>query len=276
MGIYTFYKITCNEENDFTYVGSTINFKSRKCQHKSTCSQQNDKNHNVKVYLTIREFGGWDNWTMSPIENLECASKIDALIREQYWIDEFKPKLNCNNAYGLNNDNMKMENAKKNREVYREKNRDKKKEQNRKYRAENRDKISEQKKETYQKNPEFYIEKSKKYGYENRDIIKARRRQQRLETEESEKEIEKTMKKIYYEDNLTRFKERSKEYYEKNRELLITNTKEYRTKNLEKIKKYRTDNRDKITARRREIYAAKKAALNPVIENDLKDNIESI
>ena len=46
------YKLVSNDINikDF-YIGSTVNFRRRKSEHKSRCNNSNDKCHNQKVYL---------------------------------------------------------------------------------------------------------------------------------------------------------------------------------------------------------------------------------
>ena len=95
MAIYTFYKICCNAENEFVYVGSTINFTSRKNQHKRSCEKPKQQELNMKIYVTIREFGGWDNWTMVLIEYFPCETSLEASSRERYWYDQFNAKLNA-------------------------------------------------------------------------------------------------------------------------------------------------------------------------------------
>ena len=89
------YKIKCNDELvlDF-YVGHTTCFKSRKYMHKSHC-----KTNTLKLYQMIRANGGWQNWSMIEIELYPCNSSTEARIREQYWIDELKAKLNMYKAF---------------------------------------------------------------------------------------------------------------------------------------------------------------------------------
>jgi hypothetical protein len=96
---YIIYKIECKTtlEDGYVYVGSTSAFRKRKYGHKSMCCNETGKLFNLKVYKLIRENGGWDNWEMKPIEELR-ATKTQAHIREQYWIDHFKPALNTINA----------------------------------------------------------------------------------------------------------------------------------------------------------------------------------
>ena len=71
---YIFYKIF-TEDCDETYVGSTANFKSRKMSHKSCCYNENDKNHNLKIYQTIRANGGWNQWKMIQIGKRDNITK---------------------------------------------------------------------------------------------------------------------------------------------------------------------------------------------------------
>ena len=60
------YKIVCNDlDVKYTYVGSTENFTRRKCEHKRRC---NDATRTNKLYNTIRDNGGFDNFTMLKIE----------------------------------------------------------------------------------------------------------------------------------------------------------------------------------------------------------------
>ena len=67
------YKIVCNNlDIKDVYVGHTTDFTKRKHQHKHICNNVNSKSHNFKVYNSIRENGGWDNWSMIEIEKFEC------------------------------------------------------------------------------------------------------------------------------------------------------------------------------------------------------------
>ena len=58
----TIYKIVCNDETtEYIYVGHTTNLVKIKCQHKSYT--ENPKFNSI-LYKTIREHGGWSNWTI--------------------------------------------------------------------------------------------------------------------------------------------------------------------------------------------------------------------
>jgi len=89
------YKIVCNNlDIKDVYVGHTTDFTKRKHQHKNICNNVNSKSHNFKVYNSIRENGGWDNWSMIEIEKFECQDKNEATARERYWFETLKANLN--------------------------------------------------------------------------------------------------------------------------------------------------------------------------------------
>ena len=73
----TIYKICCKDTliTDI-YVGHTTNFTKRKNQHKTSCSNENDKKYKQYVYEFIRQNGGWENWTMLQIENIKLETEI--------------------------------------------------------------------------------------------------------------------------------------------------------------------------------------------------------
>jgi len=94
--VYCIYKIVCNDVSvtDF-YVGSTKCFRKRKYKHKFCCNTENDNNYNNKIYQTIRANGGWDNWRMVVIEEMEeTTTKLQAHIREEYYRLELGATLN--------------------------------------------------------------------------------------------------------------------------------------------------------------------------------------
>ena len=97
---YVVYKIECKDKsNPNIYIGSTTNLKSRKWDHKKRYTQTYRYGHKLKLYVTMRENGGWDNFEFSPIEELFGVTKLQAHIREQFWIDYYKPNLNLVNAF---------------------------------------------------------------------------------------------------------------------------------------------------------------------------------
>jgi len=89
------YKIVClDPEVKDTYVGSCNNMTKRKCQHKSNCSNSNSKYHNFNVYNFIREHGGWANWSIIAIEQVEYTIKHELLVRERFHLERLKASLN--------------------------------------------------------------------------------------------------------------------------------------------------------------------------------------
>ncbi len=94
--IYTIYKISIAGED---YIGSTKDLKQRKREHKSFCNNPNHHGYNSKIYTTIRANGGWDCCVITPIEEYECETKQQALIREEHWRREYKSLLNTYRAF---------------------------------------------------------------------------------------------------------------------------------------------------------------------------------
>jgi hypothetical protein len=89
------YKIVCKDLNiKDLYVGHTTNFIKRKQYHKSDCNNPNSTHYNYKVYSTVRDNGGWDNWDMIEIEKYSCKDANEARARERYWYEELKANLN--------------------------------------------------------------------------------------------------------------------------------------------------------------------------------------
>ena len=94
---YIFYKICCDDYDEI-YVGSTCNFNNRKRQHKQNVNLDNERN-NLKIYKTIRENGGWDNWRMIQIGSRDGITKRDAeKIEEEYRV-ELRATLNDKFAF---------------------------------------------------------------------------------------------------------------------------------------------------------------------------------
>jgi hypothetical protein len=90
------YKIYHNTKPDLIYVGSTTNYAHRKHEHKSRCQNPNDKEHDIYKYKMIRDNGGWNEFTMCPIKEFPCKTRIEALIEEDKCRLELKATLNSN------------------------------------------------------------------------------------------------------------------------------------------------------------------------------------
>ncbi len=121
---YIFYEIRCvNKSITYNYIGSTINFTRRKCEHKKRCNNELEREYYFKIYTIIRDNGGWENWEMIPMEKKICESKLDARIYEQKLISDKQPTLNSSKAYM--SEDEKKEYYKQYREQNREQIRDK-------------------------------------------------------------------------------------------------------------------------------------------------------
>jgi hypothetical protein len=90
-----FYKILCNDTSvKDLYIGHTTNFVQRKYAHKQGCINPKSVNYNCKVYETIRDNMGWDNWTMEIIAFHNCEDLYSAKKQEQHYFEEYKATLN--------------------------------------------------------------------------------------------------------------------------------------------------------------------------------------
>jgi hypothetical protein len=109
------YRITVG---DYTYVGSTKDFKQRKSEHKSSC-----KIKEYKIYQIIREAGGWDKCEMIPIEEYECEGLLQARMREEYWRREYNANMNSIKSHITEEE--QIEQIKEKNKAYREANTEK-------------------------------------------------------------------------------------------------------------------------------------------------------
>jgi GIY-YIG catalytic domain len=158
------YKIVCNDLNiKDVYVGHTTDFRRRKNCHKSNCFKIEKNN---KLYETINNNGGWENWSMIEIEKYPCNDANEARARERYWLEMFNACLNSNKPisskqeyYNENKEKIqiyKKQYAELNKEIIQEKKRvytinskEKRKEYLRKYNDENKEFIREQQHQKY-------------------------------------------------------------------------------------------------------------------------------
>lgn len=84
------YKITCKDPavTDL-YVGHTTDFVKRRAAHKRECLQSD-----CKLYKTIRDNGGWTNWSMEALTFFNCKDLIAAKTKEQEYFVALKATLN--------------------------------------------------------------------------------------------------------------------------------------------------------------------------------------
>jgi group I intron endonuclease len=130
-----------NESLNFSYIGSTGNFSSRKSTHKTNCKKQ----LKLKLYETINENGGWDNFIMRPLEKVVCENKLEARMRERWWCELLNPNLNTRKSYVSGEE----------RESYYDENKDRFKQ----YYEDNKERI----KQYYQDNREKRLKYQKEY-----------------------------------------------------------------------------------------------------------------
>ena len=206
MSDYFIYKIFC-DDCDNIYIGSTENLEKREIAHKTHCNNPNDEHYNLKIYKTIREYGGWENWTMICIEECDkvIETKLDARKIEQNYIDELNSTLNSQRAY--RSEEQRIEDNKITNKKWREENEEYHKNQRKEYREENTEKIKEQKAADYEKHKDKRKATNKKWREENKEQIK----------QDKDKE------------------------YERDKEKILERVKNYRENNEEKIKARRNE-----------------------------------
>ena len=79
--VTTIYKLCCkNTDVNDVYIGHTTNFIKRKHHHKMCCI---NSNNTLRIYETMRQNGGWDEWDMIEIEKYNCKNAEEALFHEQ-------------------------------------------------------------------------------------------------------------------------------------------------------------------------------------------------
>ena len=176
------YKIVCKDtENTDCYIGHTTNFISRIREHKYACNNEKSKSHNIRLYKTIRDNGGYENWDFIKVEDFPCENKNQALARENYWCFEINSTLNCIMPI-LNVENMikykkKMSDESKLKTIERNK---QKKIERLQFLEENKDKIIQHNKEVKKNynlnNREKLNAKMVEYNKKNKEALKERNR----------------------------------------------------------------------------------------------------
>jgi len=91
------YQICCRDlEITDLYVGSTTDLIKRRCAHKSACTNKSGKNYNLHVYQFIRDHGGWDNWEVVKVQDVDCACREDLIKTERAYMERLGATLNKN------------------------------------------------------------------------------------------------------------------------------------------------------------------------------------
>jgi hypothetical protein len=123
------YKIQHLDKSELLYIGSTTDFIKRKHRHKYYCMNINNIDHkyfNIKLYKTMRENGGWEQFNIIIIKEFPCNNKIELLIEEDKIMREMKASLNSQYAH-MTDEQYKILKQKKNK-TYREKHKEELKE----------------------------------------------------------------------------------------------------------------------------------------------------
>jgi hypothetical protein len=166
------YKICCNDENiKDIYIGSTVDFKSRKLRHKSNCYNEKAKEYNFKLYKFIRDNGEWENWTMIELYKYPCVNKNELSQEEDRVMMELKSSLNSQRAFRTEEE--KKASSKK----YRDDNRETIKKYNIEYRDDNRETINKQKTEYRANNRETIRKRNAEYRAKNKETISMRKKE---------------------------------------------------------------------------------------------------
>jgi hypothetical protein len=121
--IVYFYKIV-SKDNNYRYVGKTINFHKRLAQHIQACYDNKIK---LKLYKTIRDNNYWWNFDMILVDTKYNITNKQVQETEQYYIDYYD--CNLNSCRAKRYDNYYKEYQKQ----YAIENTDKIKEKNKKY-----------------------------------------------------------------------------------------------------------------------------------------------
>ena len=136
---YVVYKITCNSPNiDHLYVGSTENLERRTRKH---TTNSNLGTLTFKLYNTIRDNGGIDNWKLEVIESGTVETRFEIKSRERFWYDQLRANLNMIRPQA-SKEEIRLDKLETMRQ-YKSQNKEKIKENNRLYRLKNMDKIKQ-------------------------------------------------------------------------------------------------------------------------------------
>ena len=130
---------------DSLYVGSTTDFRKRKCKHKSLIKTKKER---TKLYETIINNG--DEWEMKPYKMFPCNSKLELEIEEEKIRRELNADLNGHKCCYINKEKESKEKVAEWREV----NKQQIKEKVGNYYQNNKEKILQQKREYYRKKKE--------------------------------------------------------------------------------------------------------------------------
>tara|TARA_R110002050_G_C8731971_1_gene497311 strand:- start:40 stop:672 length:633 start_codon:yes stop_codon:yes gene_type:complete len=160
------------------YVGSTVNFASRKNQHIKSITDENSKQYNFKLYKTIRENEG--EYDIQPYSQFPCKSKMELTIEEERVRKLLKADMNmrrCGTCATKSEYYYKYrDEINNNRQQHYQRNKQHIIEHVKEYRLNNLEKIKETKRKNYQRNKEAISAKHKLYRDNNKDKIAERKK----------------------------------------------------------------------------------------------------
>ena len=133
------YKYIHNEDPNLVYVGSTSNFRVRRNCHKTSYYCETARTHNDKLYIAMRENGGFESFSIIKIKDFPCNSKRELEQEEQKYMDELKSNLHNQRAFTSKDER----NSHRREQAKKTENKEKTKKRNEKYREENKDKIKQ-------------------------------------------------------------------------------------------------------------------------------------
>jgi len=164
---YIIYKIiNVNNDIDLSYIGSTANLKLRTLDHKNSSKNPLSTKYNQKKYQIIREHGGWDEFKIVVLEEIQQITKRQAeQIEEKYRI-EMKANMNDKSCYKSNEERLENQRIKSN--IYYKNNKEKCNKVNKLYYENNKEKCDKVSKVWRENNREKCQEASKKYYEKNK------------------------------------------------------------------------------------------------------------
>jgi archaellin len=154
----TVYKIYCKDDKILDiYIGSTCNFNRRQNDHRSR-----SKTQNTKLYVCIRDNGGWSNWNMTPIRIYKFDMTRNELIqKERKYFKIYKATLNKQvpgrtmNEYQQKYRQDNIEHLIQYQQKYKQDNKETIRQYQQKYKQDNRDRINENRRNRRKKRMEL-------------------------------------------------------------------------------------------------------------------------
>lgn len=160
MNNYIIYKIYCDDIDDY-YIGSTNSLRKRKTTHKLRATTDQGKYSKAKLYKTINDNGGWNNWTMKRCGDTGTTDKKEAHRIEYYILNKLKPSLN---TLFYKTDEERKEHKKQVSVEYRKINKELLKEKKHKYHYANKVACNKRSREYYEKNKVEQLKKMNEVG----------------------------------------------------------------------------------------------------------------